>query len=254
MRVPLRTQIAGEEIFFFTTPACWIGAENYAACKLFRKRRCAMRHRYHNPKQDACGVTPALIVCLLAGLLLVPNSVARDLMPQKEQEKTQSGEIYIPALDQENWKRPQGMFSWIAIACGWKVPDDTYGRAGWFMNARIMPVSPGVAEFPPDQPAVYIVYEIPSLDAPMQMNADWYFLGNEKKPSGAPLGKDSQYMDMNEGYGYLEVRQPEEGWKPGDYLVKIYISSPGQQIHALSQVGTMQFSISTNQRAATACN
>jgi hypothetical protein len=174
-------------------------------------------------------------------------------LPLKEQEVTQFGDLQIPALDQQNWKGPQGMFSWIALACHWRVPDEKYGRPGWFSNARILPVNPGVTEFPPSQLAVYIVFEIPALDAPMQMNADWFMLGKDEKPIGKALGNDAQLMDMNEGYGYLEVRQPKGGWTPGAYLVKIYISSPGQQIHALSQVGTMRFAISGSDQASRAC-
>lgn len=174
-------------------------------------------------------------------------------LPQKEQEVTQFGDLQIPALDQQNWKGPQGMFSWIAMACHWRVPDEKYGRPGWFSNARILPVNPGISDFPPSQQAVYIVFEIPALDAPMQMNADWFMLGKDGKPTGQALGNDAQLMDMNEGYGYLEVRQPKGGWQSGAYLVKIYISSPGQQIHALSQVGTMRFVISESDQASRAC-
>ena len=197
------------------------------------------------------GVIPTLCLCLV--LCASPAWSARDLLEPKEQEVTQFGEIEIPALDQKNWKRPQSMFSWITLACHWEVPGDSYGRPGWFTSSRIVPVKPGVSRFPPSQSAVYVVFEIPSLDAPMQMNADWYTLGSDGKPSGDALGKDAQYLDMNEGYGYLEIRAPKGGWKPGEYLVKIYISSPGQQIHALSQVGTMQFTIEESQQAAGVC-
>lgn len=194
------------------------------------------------------------LLCVLEVVLGDPSSwAAREMLPQKEQQVTQFGEVEIPALDQQNWKRPQNMFAWITMACNWRVPDDSFGRPGWFTNARILPVNPGISEFPPDQLAIYLVYEIPSLDAPMQMNANWYALDNNGKPVGEAIGQDAQFMDMNEGYGYLEIRPPQGGWKLGEYLVKIYISSPGQQIHALSQVGTMRFSISDSQQAAEAC-
>lgn len=189
------------------------------------------------------------------GVLLTssPAWALREMLPQKEQEVTQFGELEVAPLDQKNWKRPQNMFAWITMACGWEVPADSFGRPGWFTNARVLPVNPGVSEFPPSQPAVYIVYEIPSLDAPMQMNADWFSLDKEGKPVGDSLGKDAQFMDMNEGYGYLEVRSPKGGWNLGNYIVKIYISSPGQQIHALSLVGTMTFSITDSPKAAANC-
>jgi len=194
-----------------------------------------------------------LFISLWMGMTAFTAWAQGRLLPLKEQEVTQFGDLQIPALDQENWKYPQSMFSWIAMACHWRVPDDKYGRPGWFANARILPVNPGVTEFPLTQPAVYVVFEIPALDAPMQMNADWFVLDDNGKPTGKAIGNDAQLMDMNEGYGYLEVRQPDGGWKPGAYLVKIYISSPGQQIHALSQVGTMRFVISGSEQAVRAC-
>ncbi len=201
-------------------------------------------------QRGQAGIVLAVLVLVLASPPLLMPSEARDLLPQKEQEVTQFGEIHVPAFDQKNWKGPQGMFAWIAMACGWKVPEDKYGREGWFGNPRILPKVPGVSVFPPETAVIYIVFEIPSLDAPMQMNTDWYRVNDHGSPSGQALGKDSQFMDMNEGYGYLEVWQPQDGWSPGTYLVKIYISSPGQQLHALSQVGTMQFTINDTEEAA----
>ena len=195
-----------------------------------------------------------LVVCSVGIGLVLPSAWAlRELLPQKEQEVTQFGDLDIPPLDQKNWKRPQNMFSWITMACNWRVPDESYGRPGWFTNARILPVNPGVSEFPTTQQALYVVFEIPSLDAPMQMNADWFSLNASGKAVGESIGKDAQLMDMNEGYGYLEIRPPRGGWQPGDYLVKIYISSPGQQIHALSQVGTMRFTISDSEKVKEVC-
>ena len=196
-----------------------------------------------------------LWVCCCLSVVLMANSAwaLREMLPQKEQEVTQFGDLEIAPLDQKNWKRPQNMFAWITMACDWKVPADSFGRPGWFTNSRILPVTPGVSEFPPSQGPIYIVYEIPSLDAPMQMNADWFLLSKEGKPVGESLGKDAQLMDMNEGYGYLEIRPPKGGWRVGDYIVKIYNSSPGQQIHALSLVGTMTFSINNAPHVASAC-
>ncbi len=185
---------------------------------------------------------------LFIGALCTPAG-ARDLMPQKKQEVTQFGELDIPPLDQENWRRPQGMFKWIAMACGWEVPEDNLGRPGWHGNPTISPKVPAVSVFPLDTRAIYIVYEIPPLDAPMQMNADWFSLDEQGRATGKPIGADAQFLDMNEAYGFFEVFSPEAGWNTGDYLVKIYISSPGQQVHALSQVGTMQFTINQSEEA-----
>ncbi len=192
----------------------------------------------------------ALVALVLAGTMtFLAESEARDMLVPKEQEVTQFGEIDVAPLDQVNWTRPQSIFKWIAMACGWEVPQDLQGRPGWFGAPRISPKVPAVSEFPPEQAAVYIVYEIPSLSEPMQMNADWYVVGEQGKPASTRLGQDGLFMDMNEPYGYLEVRQPEDGWSLGEYVVNIYVSSPGQQLHALSQVGTMKFTISNSEEA-----
>ncbi len=190
-----------------------------------------------------------LPLCILVTSPFVA-SAARDLLPQKKQEITQSGEVNLQPLDQEHWQRPQSFFKWIAMACGWKVPDDSLGREGWYLNPRIEPKVPGVSVFPPDTTMFYIVYEIPSLDAPMQMNADWFVVNEEGQPVGKPVGHDAQFLDMNEAYGYFELRKPDHGWSPGTYLVKIYVSSPGQQRHALSVAGTMKFNINASEEAA----
>jgi hypothetical protein len=190
-----------------------------------------------------------LLVYLVAGVPMI-TMAERDLLPQKQQEVTQFGDLNIQPLDQQNWKRPQSFFKWITFACGWEVPDDSLGRQGWYGNPRIKPKVPGVSVFPLEQDVLFIVYEIPALDAPMQMNADWFYTNEGGKPVGEAVGNDAQFLDMNEAYGYFELRKPKGGWKPGQYLVKIYVSSPGQQRHALSMAGTMQFAINNTEEAS----
>jgi len=50
-------------------------------------------------------------------------------------------------------------------------------------------------------------------------------------------------LEMNQRYGYFIISQPADGWKKGNYLVKIYYGSPGQELHAVNVVGTMKFTI-----------
>ncbi|MGC4096256.1 MAG: hypothetical protein QM706_04000 [Nitrospira sp.] len=48
----------------------------------------------------------------------------------------------------------------------------------------------------------------------------------------------------HERYGYLELKRSGERWAAGTYVVKIYMTSLGQQpFHAVNQVGIIHFSI-----------
>ena len=151
------------------------------------------------------------------------------------------------AFDQVNWNRVQGVFSWITMSRGF---DDTPwhtsgGRPGWMTteDAYVKPVDPGVSEFPSDTEIFYIVFEGQPLDAPAQFAAAWFEMKDGKVESNTLVGKDVIELDMNQRYGYFEIFPPKEGWKLGNYLVKIFYGSPGQALHAINVVGTMQFTI-----------
>ncbi len=151
------------------------------------------------------------------------------------------------AFDQVNWNRIQGVFSWITMAQGFSdTPwDSSEGRPGWrtMEDAYVRPIDPGVSEFPPETETFYIVFEGQPLDAPAQFAAAWFETEDGEIVSDTPVDKDVIELDMNQRFGYFEIYQPEQGWKAGKYLVKIYYGSPGQDLHAINVVGTMQFTI-----------
>jgi len=151
------------------------------------------------------------------------------------------------AFDQVNWNRVQGVFSWITMARGYSdTPwDSSSGRPGWMTmeDAYVKPIDPGVSEFPVDTDIFYIVFEGQPLDAPAQFAAAWFEMKDGKVESNTPVDKDVIELDMNQRFGYFEIYQPEEGWKPGNYQVKIFYGSPGQALHDINIVGTMQFTI-----------
>ena len=150
----------------------------------------------------------------------------------------------LMALDQENWQRPQSAFKWIAMARDIKVPWDTFGRQGWMTDdAYVEPVDPGVSEFSADTDIFYLVFAVSALDAPSQYRAAWFHMPDGKTPSEELTGTDALFMEMNEKAGYLEIFQPEGGWKKGKYLVKLYFESPGQELYDPNVIGTMAFTI-----------
>ncbi len=151
------------------------------------------------------------------------------------------------AFDQVDWNRVQGVFSWITMARGYNdTPWDSLGgRPGWMTieDAYVKPIDPGVSEFPSDTEIFYIVFEGQPLDAPAQFAAAWFEMKDGKVDSIMPVDKDVIELDMNQRFGYFEIYQPEEGWRPGNYQVKIFYGSPGQALHDINIIGTMQFTI-----------
>lgn len=188
--------------------------------------------------------TLALWVAVLAGPYGAAD--ARELLAPKEQSETAVDETKMPSLDLQRRNVPQSLFTWIVMAKGYEVEWDTFGRKGWYtQDPRLKPIEPGTSVFPPDTPAVYIVFEVPPLEDPATFGAIWYLEDAGGKLSDQPVGKDSLFVPWHEKQGFLELKKPVDGWKEGTYLVKIFISPEGQQaFHAVNQVGTMRFQIS----------
>ena len=183
------------------------------------------------------------------GTVLIVNGLGMGLMMAHADDpfRGQTGQDahqQSMALDQVNWNRPQSVFTWIAMARGYETPWDTVGRPGWMTDdAYVKPVDPGVSEFTPDTEEIYIVFEGQPLDAPGQFAAAWFEMGEGDTAAPEPIGTDIIELEMNQRYGYFIITPPPGGWKQGRYLVKIYYGSPGQDLHSVNVVGTMQFTI-----------
>jgi hypothetical protein len=168
---------------------------------------------------------------------------ARDLMVPKEQITTEFEPTETPSLDVQQKGIPQSLFTWIKMARGYEVEWDTFGRKGWFtQDPRLKPIAPGTTVFTPDTPAVYIVFEVAPLEDPAQFAAQVFAVGSDGKTSDTVIVQDSLEVPGHERYGFLELKKPSSQWPQGKYVVKIYITSLGQQpFHAVNQVGTMRF-------------
>ncbi len=185
-------------------------------------------------------VTVSLVLGLCSSI-----SWADDPFGNSREAPAKSDTAKNMAFDQVNWKRPQGVFTWITMARGYETPWDSLGRPGWMTtgDAYVEPVDPGVSEFSPDTEMFYIVFEAQPLDASGQFAAAWYEINDGQVTSITPIGKDVIELEMNQKSGYFQISKPAEGWKPGKYLVKIYYGSPGQDLHAVNVIGTMDFTI-----------
>ncbi len=196
----------------------------------------------------------AAMLFVTAGLGLSSAVVeGRDLMVPKEQVTTEFEPTETPSLDvQQKWV-PQSLFTWIKMARGYEVEWDTFGRKGWYtQDPRLKPIAPGTTLFAPDTPVVYIVFEVAPLEDPAQFAAQVFPVGTDGKTGDHAIVTDSLEVPGHERYGFLELKKPSEQWPQGKYLVKIYITSLGQQpFHAVNQVGTMRFAV-TDQPSAPA--
>ena len=167
----------------------------------------------------------------------------RDLMVPKEQITTEFEPTETPSLDVQQKGVPQSLFTWIKMARGYDVEWDTFGRKGWYtQDPRLKPIAPGTSVFSPETPAVYIVFEVAPLEDPAQFAAQVFPVSADGKTSETVIVQDSLEVPGHERYGFLELKKPSLQWPQGKYLVKIYITSLGQQpFHAVNQVGTMRF-------------
>ena len=184
------------------------------------------------------------LALVLVSSILVGPAFAKDPFGTEESPQILIEKPTDIALDQVNWKKPQGVFTWIAMARGYDTPWATHGRPGWMTDdAMVEPIDPGVSTFAPDTPEIYIVFEGQPLDAPGQFAAAWHLLADGKKVGDKPLGKDVVELEMNQRYAYFIITPPKGVWDPGKYLVDIYYGSPGQELHAINIIGTMTFTI-----------
>jgi len=192
---------------------------------------------------DSCFLPPAAalaLVCLFSSLSLANDPFGNSTLAPNTHDMSKD-----MAFDQVNWKRPQGVFSWITMARGYDTPWDSLGRPGWMTtgDAYVEPVDPGVTEFSSNTQMFYIVFDAQPLDAPGQFAAAWFDLNDGQVASNAPIGKDVIELEMNQRSGYFQISKPTDGWKPGKYQVKIFYGSPGQELHAANVIGTMEFTI-----------
>ena len=114
---------------------------------------------------------------LVVGLLGLPLTEAKDLLPQKEQETTEVGATQSPSFDDQKKGIPQSLFTWIKIAKGYEVEWDSFGRKGWYtQDPRLKPVEP-TSVFHPDTPAIYFVFESAPIEDPTQFSTQWFLEG-----------------------------------------------------------------------------
>jgi hypothetical protein len=189
---------------------------------------------------EGCMVA-AIVSCTLFGQEV---GEAKDLLPLREQESTEIGTTQSPSFDRQENGIPQSLFTWIKMAKAFDVEWDTFGRKGWYtQDPRLKPIEPR-SVFPPETPAIYIVFEVAPLEDPTQFGVQWYLDEPHNEVRERLLGQDVLEVPGHERYGYLEMTGSGNRWMVGNYVAKIYITPIGQQpFHAVNQVGMMRFRI-----------
>lgn len=182
------------------------------------------------------------IVCIV--LCSGRSAESKELLLPKEQTNTEIGAIQSPSLDHQEKGIPQSLFTWIQLAKGFEVEWDSFGRKGWYtQDPRLKPIDPG-SVFPPETPAIYIVFEVAPLEDPAQFAVQWFLEQPTGQLSATPLGKDVLEVPGHDRYGYLELKRSGESWAVGRYVAKMFITPLGQQpFHAVNQVGILRFTI-----------
>ena len=181
---------------------------------------------------------------LWLGLFGGQPSLAKYLLPPKEQETTEVGVTRSPSFDEQQQGIPQSLFTWIRMAQGYEVEWDTFWRKGWYaQDPRLKPVNPA-SVFTPETPVVYIVFEVAPLEDPTQFGVQWFRELPDEHVSRRAIGTDVLEMPGHERYSFLELKKPGEVWPVGHYVAELYIAPLGQQpFHAVNRVCTMRFTI-----------
>ncbi|MDH5738817.1 MAG: hypothetical protein OEY77_00665 [Nitrospira sp.] len=128
---------------------------------------------------------------------------------------------------------PQGMFRSIVVAEGFEE------QLGWHQAHEIVPIK-ATDVFPTDARAIYIVF---SLHQHYQAFKVFGRCRPERVADVDPttiVSEDAMHIALEDESGYLKLLPPTNGWKPGQYKVEIHA---GEQVNAMSLMGTMRFSI-----------
>ena len=97
---------------------------------------------------DMLSLSILLLVLVIPALVWGEEKGFSATSATNESEGSVNSQVELMALDQKNWQHPQSAFKWIAMARGFKVPWDTFGRQGWMTDdAYVDPVDPACPNF-----------------------------------------------------------------------------------------------------------
>jgi hypothetical protein len=128
---------------------------------------------------------------------------------------------------------PTGFFTKIALAHGYQAVKDM------FQTDRYKPEKPATT-FKADVDVIYLVFDLLPRENPAHIIGQLYLEKGEGRQGEKLLHEEEVYLQTSQDSGFLEFPRPPEGWKPGNYKVRIHV---GEQVTAASQLGTLRFKI-----------
>lgn len=127
---------------------------------------------------------------------------------------------------------PKGIFHTIVTAANFEE------ELGFRRSHEIVPVDP-TGVFSPDS-RVFVVFKLFQHYESFQVFGICYPEKVDGLDPAKPIAQDAMYIALEDESGYLKFFAPDQGWKPGEYKVEIYI---GWQINPIGFVGTMRFTV-----------
>jgi hypothetical protein len=186
----------------------------------------------------------SLRVCLLAGLIWIriDNTYAEELpltydVPieqfQNRQEDVRPYNYDAP---------PKGLFRSIEVTEGFEE------ELGFRRQHLIVPVNP-TSEIHSGSKPVFIVFQLHQHFQSFQVLGVCYPEEVSELDPKTAIARDAMYIATEDESGYLKFFPPTGGWKPGKYKVAIHV---GEEINDLSLIGTMRFTVTSQNSAAAA--
>jgi hypothetical protein len=186
-------------------------------------------------RQAGRGAIAAVIVIALSAL---PAVQAAELPITKNPSISEFQNRQQDVIPYDFDAPPQGLFRMITTAEGFDE------ELGFQRTHEIVPVKP-TDRFRPDTPAVFIVFHLHQHYQGFQVFGHCFPEAVAGLDPTKIIGEDAMHIALEDESGYLKLSPPQDAWKPGQYRVEIHV---GEQVNEMSLMGTMRFTILTEER------
>ncbi|MCP9438710.1 MAG: hypothetical protein NHB36_02355 [Nitrospira sp.] len=181
------------------------------------------------------GILNSAFASALAGVLLsMPSGSRAEELPLTE--NVPISEFQNRAEDVKGYDfdaPPEGLFRSITTA------ENFEEEIGHLRTHEIVPVRP-TNRFSMDTPTIFIVFSL-------HQHYQGFNVFGRCFPESVPglaaetlVSEDVVHVALEDNSGYLSLRPPPGGWRPGRYKVEIHV---GEQVNELSLMGTMRFTV-----------
>lgn len=183
----------------------------------------------------ANGILGGAFAAAVAGVLLsMPSASRAEELPLTENVPISEFQNRVEDVAGYDFDAPPaGLFRSITTA------ENFEEEIGHLRTHEIVPVRP-TNRFSMDTPTVFIVFSL-------HQHYQGFNVFGRCFPESVPglaaetlISEDVVHVALEDNSGYLSLRPPPGGWRPGRYKVEIHV---GEQVNELSLMGTMRFTI-----------